>query len=158
LSLVLYWFMMASRTDLDGYLPLAGILVAYRLPIYVGGLLVISIPLVLSSVFSVVVPETARTVLVGVTLAVMIATYIAEHYVGYDRESEPRTEDEPTYSLRLRIALALSIVGIAVGIYVALEIALFTGLLFITGAYLFGYVGYRGEFGENENDRDAGEV
>jgi 4-hydroxybenzoate polyprenyltransferase len=152
--------MMASRTDSGGYLPLAGILVTYRLPIYVGGLLVISLPLVLSSAFSVVVPETARTVLVGVTLAVMIATYIAERYVGYDRESESRTgeEDKPTYSLRLRVALALSVVGIAVGIYVALEIAPFTGLLFILGAYLFGYIGYRGEFDENENDRDAGEV
>ena len=150
--------MMASRTDSGGYLPIAGILVTYRLPIYVGGLLVISIPLVLSSAFNVVVPGTARTVLVGVTLAVMIATYIAERYVGYDSESEPRTEDKPTYSLRLRVALALSVVGIAVGIYVALEIAPFTGLLFILGAYLFGYIGYRGEFDENENDRDAGEV
>jgi hypothetical protein len=150
--------MMALRTDSGGHLPIAGILVAYRLFIYVGGLLVISIPLVLSSAFSVVVPGTARTVLVGVTLAVMIATYIAERYVGYDSESESHTEDKPTYSLRLRVALAFSVVGIAVGIYVALEIAPFTGLLFILGAYLFGYIGYRGEFDESENDRDAGEV
>jgi hypothetical protein len=150
---------MVARTDSGRHVPLADVLVAYRLLIYIGGLLVISIPLVLSSAFGVVVPGTARTVLVGVTLTVMIATYIAEHYIGYDSESEneSRTDGEslPTYSLRLRIALALSTIGIAVGIYIALEIALFTGLLFIFGAYLFGYFGYRGEFNENDSDTDG---
>lgn len=136
-------------------MPLVDILVTYRLLIYIGGLLVISIPLVLSSAFNVVVPETARTVLVGVTLTVMVVTYIAERYVGYDSESESETPDKEstqTYSLRLRIALALSIIGIAAGIYIAIEIALFTGLLFVFGAYLFGYFGYRGEFNENDTN------
>lgn len=146
---------MVAHTDSGRHMPLVDILVTYRLLIYIGGLLVISIPLVLSSAFNVVVPETARTVLVGVTLTVMVVTYIAERYVGYDSESESETPDKEstqTYSLRLRIALALSIIGIAAGIYIAIEIALFTGLLFVFGAYLFGYFGYRGEFNENDTN------
>lgn len=159
---------MVTRTNSGRHAPLVDILVTYRLLIYIGGLLVISIPLVLSSAFNVVVPGTARTVLVGVTLIIMIATYIAENYVGYNRENEREQQsveydrenereqqsEDPThtYSLRLRLALALSTVGIAAGIYIALEIELFTGLLFIFGAYLFGYFGYRGEFNENDTN------
>jgi small-conductance mechanosensitive channel len=146
---------MASCTDSDGHLSFTNTLVANRLPIYIGGLLVISMPLVLSSAFSVVIPKTARTILVGVALTVMVATYIVERHVGYDRERESRTGDEPRYSLRLRVVLALSIVGIAVGIYVALEIALLTGLLFIVGAYLFGYIGCRGEFDDNDTGKEV---
>jgi hypothetical protein len=145
---------MSSHTDRSEHWPLAVILVAYRLPIYIGGLLVISIPLILSSAFSVVIPATARTVLVVVTLTVMIATYIAERYVGYDSENELQTDEESTYSMRLRVALAFSIIGIAAGIYIALEIAPFTGMMFIVGAYLFGYFGYRGEFDKNDTNAE----
>jgi small-conductance mechanosensitive channel len=148
---------MVSRTD-SGTRSLVGVLVAYRIPIYLGGLLVISIPRIFPSVFGVVVPETVSTILVGVSLTVMITTYLVERHVGYDPERESRTgekqEQELTYPLRLRVALVLSIVGIAAGIYVALEIALFTGLLFIVGAYLFGYFVSQGEFDNNAGDTE----
>jgi hypothetical protein len=46
----------------------------------------------------------------------------------------------------MRAAVALSILGVAAGIYVALEVNPIAGALFVLGAYLFGYVGYRREF------------
>ena len=142
-----------SRTaDLD---PLFRLLVAYRSFVYLGGLLVISLPLFLSVAFDVEPPATVRAVVVTVSLAIMVVTYVGERRVGHDH-IDPRT-GQPTeaYSLRMRVALALAVVGIAVGIYVALEVNSLAGTLFVLGAYLFGYLGYRGETNADD-DTDGG--
>lgn len=133
--------------------PLA-LLAAYRLPIYLGGLAAIGTPLALAEVTGIVVPPAARTAVVVVSLVVMVATYAGERR---DRarsaagDGEPsatrgdRTSPNPEYSLRARLAVAAAVVGVAVGVYVAAAGDLVVGLLFVFGAYLFGYVAYRGE-------------
>lgn len=135
--------------------PLA-LLAAYRLPIYLGGLIAIATPLALAEVAGVVVPPAARTAVVAVSLAVMIATYVGERRErargSAGTATEPGTggdagrgRERPEYSLRARLAVAAAVVGVAVGVYLAAAGDLVVGLLFVFGAYLFGYVAYRGE-------------
>lgn len=122
--------------------PLA-LLAAYRLPIYLGGLIAIGTPLALAEVAGVVVPPAARTAVVGVSLAVMVATYVGERR---DRARGAAGDGErPEYSLRARLAVAAAVVGVAVGVYLAAAGDLVVGLLFVLGAYFFGYLAYRGE-------------
>jgi uncharacterized membrane protein YgdD (TMEM256/DUF423 family) len=136
-----------ARTEPSGLDSLFRLLVAYRLLVYFGGLFVIGLPLLFRALGT-ELSGTARTVLVVVTLAVMVLTYLGERRVGYaESRSESATEE---YSLQIRLVFALALVGIAVGIYVALEVNTFTGLLFIVGAYLFGYMGYRSGFDREE--------
>ena len=139
---------MASHARSDGGDPLA-LLAAYRLPIYLGGLIVIGTPLALAEVTGVVVPPAARTAVVAVSLAVMVATYVGERRDrGRGRAGEgAATGDEgrPQYSLCARVAVAAAVIGVAVGIYVAAAGDLVVGLLFALGAYFFAYVAYRGE-------------
>ncbi|WP_256684439.1 hypothetical protein [Halococcus qingdaonensis] len=131
-----------ETSELDA---LFGVLVAYRLLIYFGGLLVIGSPLLFGA-FGIELAGTVRVVLVVVTLAVMILTYVGERRIGF--EGAQATAAGETYSLRMRLALALAVAGIAIGVYVALEVNTVAGLLFIAGAYCFGYLGYRGGLGE----------
>jgi hypothetical protein len=131
------------QTESNGLNSLFQLLVTYRLLVYFGGLFVIGLPLLFRAL-GIGLSGAARTVLVAVMLAVMVLTYLGEHYVGYfGSRTESATED---YSLQTRLAFALAFLGIAVGIYVALEVNTFAGLLFIAGAYLFGYMGYRRGF------------
>lgn len=131
-----------ETSELDA---LFGVLVAYRLLIYFGGLLVIGSPLLFGAL-GIELAGTVRVVLVVVTLAVMILTYVGERRIGFEgAQAAPAGE---TYSLRMRLALALAVAGIAIGVYVALEVNTVAGLLFIAGAYFFGYLGYRGGLGE----------
>ncbi len=136
-----------TRTESGGLTPLFELLVTYRLLVYFGGLALITLPLLFEAV-GIAVPRTARVVLVGVVLTVMVLTYLGERRVGFS-ESETRTTGK-TYPLRMRIVFVFALVGIAVGVYVALEVNTLTGLLFIAGAYLFGYMGYRSGSGEDE--------
>lgn len=130
-----------ARTEPNGLDSLFRLLVAYRLLVYFGGLFVIGLPLMFGAL-GIELSGTARVVLVVVTLAVMVLTYIGERRVGFgDSRTETRSEE---YPLKMRLMLALAVLGIAVGIYVALEVNTLTGLLFIAGAYFFGYMGYRG--------------
>jgi hypothetical protein len=136
-----------TRTESSGLDSLFRLLVSYRLLIYFGGLFVIGLPLLFGAL-GIELSGTARTVLVVVTLAVMVLTYIGERRVGFGgSRTEPTTEE---YPLKMRLMLALAVLGIAVGIYVALEVNTLTGLLFIAGAYFFGYMGYRGGLDEGE--------
>lgn len=145
---------MASHARSDGGDPLA-LLAAYRLPIYVGGLIVIGTPLALAEVTGIVLPPAARTALVVVSLAVMVATYVGERRVRNDTGAGARAStgtergdgalSRPEYSLRERIAVAAAVVGVAVGVYVAAAGDLIVGLLFVLGAYAFAYLAYRGE-------------
>jgi hypothetical protein len=132
-----------AHTEPSGLDSLFRLLVTYRLLIYFGGLFVIGLPLLFRAL-GIELSETARTVLVVVTLAVMVLTYLGERRVGYaDSRTESATEE---YSLQTRLAFVFALIGIAVGIYVTLEVNTLTGILFIAGAYLFGYMGYRRGF------------
>ncbi|WP_435075918.1 hypothetical protein [Halococcus sp. AFM35] len=135
-----------TRTESSGLDPLFRLLVTHRLLVYFGGLFVIGLPLLFRAL-GIGLSGTARTVLVVVTLAVMVLTYLGERRVGF---SDSRTETTQDYPLKMRLVLALALVGIAVGIYVALEVNTLAGLLFIAGAYFFGYMGYRGGLDEGE--------
>ncbi|HET7325503.1 MAG TPA: hypothetical protein VFJ06_14340 [Halococcus sp.] len=140
---------MASRTQQGGLTPLFQLLVTYRLLVYFGGLFVIGLPLLFGAL-GIEFPGTARTVIVFITLAVMVLTYLGERRVGFpDSRSETTTQD---YPLKMRLTLAVALVGIAVGVYVALTVNTFTGLLFIAGAYFFGYMGYRGGLDEEADE------
>lgn len=129
-----------TRTESSGLDSLFRLLVTYRLLVYFGGLFVIGLPLLFRAL-GIELSGTARTVLVVVTLAVMVLTYIGERRVGFP-DSRPETPVE-TYSLKTRLAVVLVLLGSTVGIYVALEVSTLIGILFIIGVYLFGYMGYR---------------
>lgn len=145
---------MTSETESGGLNPLFRLLVAYRFLVYVGGLFVIGLPLVLSMV-DVVVPRAARTVLVVAVLCVMVLTYVGERRVGHDH-IDPRTgKSIEEYPLEMRVAVALAVVGIAAGVYVAIEVNALTGLVFVVGSYFFGYLAYRGGF-DGGDDGDGG--
>ena len=142
---------MASRSGAAQLDPLFRLLVAYRIPIYFGGLFLIGLPLLFRAL-EIELPATARTVLIVVVLVVMVLTYVGERRVGLDHV-DPRTgRATEEYSLRLRLSLALAALGVAVGVYVALEVSTITGLLFIIGAYFFGYMGYRSELDGGEGE------
>lgn len=145
---------MASETSRspNALAPLFRFLVAYRIVVYLGGLTVIGVPLLLQRAFDVAVPSSARTALVTVSLALMVVTYLAERRVGYGHVDPQTGESKESYSLRLRLSVAVAVVGVAVGIYVALEVNFVAGLLFVAGAYLFGYLGYRGELDAEGDD------
>jgi hypothetical protein len=133
-----------STGDAGGLEPLLRFLVAYRLVLYLGGLIAISLPLGLAWVFDVELSPAARTAVVGVSFAVILLTYFAERRVGLDHTDE---YGEPTesYSVRLRVMFVLSLVGIAVGVYFLARGRVGAGLLFLGGALLFGGMAYRGE-------------
>jgi len=141
---------MASETrSSTGLGTLFRVLVAYRMLVYLGGLIAIGAPLALRRVADIDLSPGARTAIVAVSLGLMIVTYIAERRVGHGHLERTGGPSE-SYSLRLRAAIAMAVVGIAIGIYVLMEVNLFAGLLFILGAYLFAYMGYRTEGGNDD--------
>ncbi len=124
------------------------LLVTYRLFVYLGGLIAIGIPLLLQRAYGMELSPGARTAIVVASLALMIVTYVAERRVGRDHLDERTGESRESYSLRLRASVATAVVGLAVGIYAIMEISTATGALFILGAFLFAYMGYRTEGGD----------
>jgi len=140
---------MASETRPSGrpFETLLRFLVAYRLFVYLGGLIAIGIPLALQRAFEMELSPGARTAIVVVSLGVMIVTYIGERRVGRDHAEAGTGADDPTesYSLRLRASVATAVLGLAIGIYVFLEVSRTAGVFFILGAVLFAYMGYRTE-------------
>jgi hypothetical protein len=87
---------------------------------------------------------------VVVSLGLMIVTYIGERRVGREHIDSRTGESTESYSLRLRASVATAIVGLAIGIYVVMEVNAFTGALFMIGAALFAFVGYRTEGGDSD--------
>ncbi|MFB6256637.1 MAG: hypothetical protein ABEH58_07950 [Haloplanus sp.] len=143
---------MASQTQPEDR-PLGTLLrflVSYRLFVYLGGLIAIGIPLVLQRLYGTELSPGARTAIVAVSLGLMIATYIGERREGRDHIDTRTGESTESYSLRLRASVATAVVGLAIGIYVFIEINPFTGSLFIIGAFLFAYMGYRTEGSEDD--------
>ncbi|GAB6859927.1 hypothetical protein ACFR97_03250 [Haloplanus litoreus] len=138
---------MASQTQSPDHAfgTLFRFLVTYRLFVYLGGLIAIGIPLALQRAYGTELSPGARTAIVVASLSVMIVTYIAERRVGQGHIDERTGESTESYSLRLRASVATAVVGLAVGVYAIMEISVFTGALFILGAFLFAYMGYRTE-------------
>lgn len=134
---------MASRAETSDLEDLFRLLVAYRLFVYLGGLIAIGAPLVVQRVFEIEVSPTARWVIVVVSLGLMVLTYVGERRVGHGHVDERTGEPKEPYSLRTRLTLVGSIVGIAVGIYAAVEVNLLVGGLFVLGSVMFGRVVYR---------------
>ncbi|MFB6196150.1 MAG: hypothetical protein ABEI80_08250 [Haloplanus sp.] len=143
---------MASETQSSSraFGTLLRFLVTYRLLVYLGGLIAIGVPLLLQRLYGVQLSQGARTAIVVVSLGVMIVTYLAERRVGQDHIDERTGQSTESYSTRLRVSVATAIVGLAIGIYVTLEVDPLAGALFITGAFLFAYMGYRTEGEEHD--------
>ncbi|WP_254535136.1 hypothetical protein [Halomarina litorea] len=122
-----------------------GLLVAHRLVVYLGGLLVIA-ALSLASRTGVAVPVEARTAVVVVALGLMVLTYVGERrFQGREGGIDTVGNGRATYSWRTRFAAVMTILGIAAGIYVLLAVDLALGLLFVAGALLFARVAFGGE-------------
>jgi len=136
--------MASEARSSTGLGTLLRLLIAYRMLVYLGGLMAIGAPLALRRVGGVDLSLGARTAIVVVSLGLMILTYIGERRVGHGHLDRTPGGSE-SYSRRLRAAIAMAVVGIAIGIYVVMEVNLVAGLLFILGAYLFAYMGYRTE-------------
>jgi hypothetical protein len=140
---------MASETQSAArpFGTLLRLLVAYRLFIYLGGLIAIGIPLALQRAYGMELSPGARTAIVVVSLGLMVVTYIGERRVGREHSGSGTGVDDASesYSLRLRASIATAVVGLAVGIYVVMEVNPLTGAFFILGAVLFAYMGYRTE-------------
>lgn len=141
---------MATRSD---PLPIwfARVLSTYSLPIYAVGLAVIVLSRVVEGADKIPFPRQLRQIVVAVTLAVMVVTYLAERRYARGRDGDgpgagSDEEEAPEYSLYARAAMAAAAVGVAIGIYVGIALErLFVGALFILGAYLFVHMAYRHE-------------
>ena len=145
---------MASEIESSGPNSFLRLLVAYRFFVYVGGLVVLGLPLLLSMA-DVAVPQAARTVLTVAVLVAMVLTYVGERRVGHDH-IDPRTGTATEhYPLKMRAIVALAGIGIALGVYVAIEVNVLTGLVFVLGAYFFGYLAYRGGFDGEDGGENA---
>lgn len=155
---------MVSRADSSGLNSLFRSLVAYRLVLYSGGVLAIATPLLLRRAFDIELSATTRTSIVGVSFEVMLLTYLGERRVtpvsveaDEQRGSTIATgrapadvgsrrtagAAEPRYSRKTRTIFAMSLIHLAIGIYVTLEVNLLVGVLFIVGAFLFGQAAFR---------------
>lgn len=149
--------------DIDASGELGAFLVTYRMAIYLGGIAVIGLPLVLHSAAGVTLPRSARLAITVAVVGLMTVTYLAERRLGTDVADGASGDvtdgaggdgpDGPAatrsaYSLRTRITVAAAVLGLAAGVYVALEVSLPAGLLFVVGAYLFAYLAYRIDGGE----------
>lgn len=138
---------MAQRHPDRGLDHLARFLVAYRLLLYLGGLVAISLPLLLTWAFDTTLSPAARSTVVGVSFAVLVVTYLAERRVGLDHVDPVTGTPRETYSLRLRASLVLAIGGVALGAYLLLVGRWGMGVLFLLGAMLFFQLAYRAEGG-----------
>ena len=138
-----------TNADAGGLDPLFRFLVAYRMLLYLAGLIAISLPLGLAWVFGVELDPATRTAVVAVSFAVILLTYLAERRVGLDHTDE---YGEPTesYSLRVRATFVLSLLGVAVGVYFLARGRIGAGLLFLGGALLFGGMASRTGNGRTE--------
>lgn len=142
---------MAGRSTEGAFGFLLRFLAAYRILFYLGGLLVMSLPLIAAWTFDVVVPETVRTAIVAVSFGVLLLTYVAERRVGLDHVDPVTGSPHEPYSWRARVSVVLALVGLAVGLYLALAGNAATGLLFVVGALLFFQLAYRADrAGEDE--------
>jgi len=134
----------------------AALLVGYRLLIYFGGLAVIGAPLALQAVAGVTTPTSVRAALTVAVVALMTVTYLSERRVDAPPTTRGATgadgsaaeSSDGGYPLRTRVAVAAAVLGLAVGVYVALEVSRVGGVLFVGGSYLFAYLAYESDWGD----------
>lgn len=146
---------MSARPSGGGLAFVARFLVAYRLLFYLGGLLAISTPLGLAWVFDIELAPAARTAIVGVSFAVLLATYLAERRVGLNHVDPATGAPREAYSLRLRVSVVLALAGLAIGTFLLLDGRPGPGLLFGAGALLFFQLAYRAERGGEGTGEDG---
>lgn len=159
---------------------LGGMLVTYRMAIYLGGLAVIGFPLAWREVTGETLPQSVRAAITVSVVSLMVATYLFERRLGIDdddahgaddggdaaadpggadaREAgDASVEGHETYPLRSRAAVAAAVLGLAAGVYVGLETSPLMGLLFVAGSYLFAYLAYdRDGAGGPDREPDGG--
>lgn len=128
---------MAGTNGTSGTHVLIRFFATYRLFFYLGGLIIMSIPLGLSWVYDIEVSGAIRTVIVAMSFTVIVATYIAERqYERLRRMPNAELPSDPL-PLRQRIGLFLSLGGLAAGIYMVLTDELGLALVFLAGSGLF---------------------
>lgn len=143
---------MATDPNANALDALLELLVAYRGLVYVGGLLAIGSPLLAVHGFGIEPPWAARVAVIWVSIGVMILTYVGERRLGTTGAGNRPDEDREPFSLRVRVALVMAILGVAVGVYAAIEVDAVVGLLFVVGAILFGQFAFRREGRSREGD------
>lgn len=143
---------MAPQGDSRSGVGMLRFLAGHRMAMYLGGLLAILSPTLLERSGTALSP-TARTLVILASLALMLATYVGERRFGKGRAAgsgtaadvtNPDTVSSATYSRRTRIIFVLAVAGFAVGVYVAIEVSRLAGIVFVVGAYLFGYFAFEG--------------
>lgn len=141
---------MAGRSETSVLDFLFRFLVAYRLLFYLGGLVVMSVPLLVEWASDASVPQTARNTIVAVSFGAILLTYVAERRVGLDHVDPATGAPREPYSRRAWVSVVLAIAGIAVGVYLVLERDTAMGVLFLVGALLFFQLAYRAERPDDE--------
>lgn len=129
----------------DGVARFSRFLVAYRLLLYFGALLAMSLPLGLAWLGDTELPWAVRTAIVVVSFAVIVATYLAERHVGLDHVDPQTGAPAEEYPTRMRVGVVFAVAGLAVGVYFALADRPFVGLLFLGGAVLFLQMAFRSD-------------
>ncbi|PSP86576.1 hypothetical protein BRC83_00240 [Halobacteriales archaeon QS_1_68_17] len=149
---------MAPPADRSGLDDLFKLLVGYRLLIYLAGTVAIGTPLFLAVGFGIEVSSGVRTAIVVASLGGMILTYAGERRVGLDGEAAGPGDGggSAEYPLRKRAAVALAVVGVAVGVYAGIEVNPILGLVFVGGALLFGRFAYGDETGSRNDAGNGG--
>lgn len=125
-------------------------LAGHRRAIYVGGMVVASLPLFLATELNVHLSRPVRVGVVAASLAVMGLTYLGERRVPGDATDAGETA---AYDGRTRLVFGAIVVGVAVGIYVTLEVDPRAGSLYLLGSLLYGYREYRKRSGDGRSPR-----
>lgn len=133
------------ESEQNGIQAIARFLVDHRMLLYVGALMAMSLPLGLVWLYGVELSPAARTTIVAVSFGVILVTYLAERRVGLDHADASTGAATPRYPLRMRVGVVLAIVGIAGGVFLALDGRPAVGLLFLVGAVFFLQMAYRSE-------------
>lgn len=118
-------------------------LAAYSGVIYIAGVAVISVPVVLAWGFDIFVPSSIRYVVVGASLTVMILAYVAERRARFPDSERTLDERKREYTTRTRALVGVAIIGLAFGIYTAIEVNLIVGGIFFVGAYFFTRMAFK---------------
>lgn len=140
---------MASEGD--GTHGLFRFLVDYRLWLYFAALFAMSLPLGLVWLYNIEISTAARTTIVAVSFAVILVTYLAERRVGLSHDTATADASGPAYPLRMRAGVVLAILGVAGGVFFALDGRPLVGLMFGVGAVFFLQMAYQSDnVGESE--------
>lgn len=135
-----------------------GLLVAHRLVVYVGGVAAIGSLWALDAV-GVELPQSVRSTVVGVGLAVMLVTYLGELTVGRDGDDAVAGGSAGAYSARTKVVVSVAVLGIAAAVYLGLTGNLTGAAVFAVGSYLFARLGFgAGETAAGSERGTEGEV